>query len=145
MTLKDAENYFRQYLLSASKKSEKKLAQQFLDLLLNLEHRNLSERELQSIQDQLSAFDLDTSKPLPKKQLKKIFEEFKKYLREQFSLFTKGYYINMGVGLGTLFGISIGVVFGQEGMTMGICFGMLAGVLIGRRLELQAKALGNLL
>jgi hypothetical protein len=145
MTLKNALNYFKQYLSKTSKKSEMKLGKEFIYILHNLEERNLSERETQSIEEELSGLNLNSSEPIRKRQLSKALEQFKKHLREQLSLFTKGYYINMGVGLGSLLGVSIGVVFGQEGMTIGICFGMLAGLLIGRNLEAQAKDLGNLI
>ncbi|PTM04224.1 MAG: hypothetical protein DA405_07960 [Bacteroidetes bacterium] len=145
MTTKEALNYFNQYLSQDSKKSVQKLAKEFMDLLNNLKAKNLSEAESLLIEEELGALKLNPNEVLNRRQLKGALEQFKKQLRQNFSLFTKGYYINMGVGLGSLFGLSIGVVFGQEGISMGICFGMLAGLLVGRNLEAQSKASGNLI
>jgi hypothetical protein len=143
MTLKNALNYFKSLVSETRKKSEIKVYQDFIQIISSLEKRELSETEIQAIETELDALDLNSATAPNKRYYKKALQQFKKYLKNAFSLTTKGYYTNMGVGLGTLFGVLFGVVFlGSFERSMGISLGMLMGLLIGRHLDAQAEASG---
>ena len=147
MTLKNALNYFKSLVSETSKKSEIKVYQNFIQIISSLEKRELSETEIQAIETELDALDLNSATAHNKKYYKKALQQFKKYLKDTFSLTTKGYYTNTGVGLGTLFGVLFGVVVlgsfeRSMGISLGISLGMLIGLLIGRHLDAQAEASG---
>lgn len=149
MTLENALTYFKSLVSESSKRSEIKIYQEFNQIIANLEKRNLSETEIQSIETKLDALDLNSTTTNNKKYFNKALNQFKKYLKDTFSLTTKGYYTNMGIGLGASFGIIFGIVvlssFEQSlGISMGIALGMLVGLIIGRNLDSQAKASGKM-
>ncbi len=70
------------------------------------------------------------------------------YLKDTFSLTTKGYYTNLGMILGMAFGAAFGAVifFAFErsmGITFGISFGMIIGLIIGVYMDSRVKTTGN--
>ncbi len=146
MTLKSALDYFEILLSETSKKSETKVYHEFIHIITGLENRNLSETEMQSIEIELDALNSNSTVKNPHKTLR----QFKKYLKDTFSLTPKGYYTNLGIALGSSFGLLFGVValssFERSlGIAMGLGFGMLIGLMIGRAMDSQANAKGNLL
>ncbi len=146
MTLKNALNYFESLVSETSKKSETKVYHEFIQIITRLEKRNLSETEIQSLEIELDALNLNTTT----KNFNKVLKQFKKYLKDTFSLTPKGYYTNLGIALGSSFGLLFGVIAlsGFErsvGISLGISFGMLIGLTIGRTVDSKAEAAGNLL
>ena len=149
MTLKSALNHFESLVAGTTKKSEIKVYREFIQILSSLEKRDLSETEIQAIETELDALDLNTATAHHKKQYKKALQQFKKYLKDTLALTTKGYYTNLGVGLGMSFGVLLGVVVlgsleRSMGISLGISLGMLIGLFIGRHLDAQAEASGML-
>lgn len=147
MTLKNAVTHFKSLVAETTKKSEIKVYQEFIQILSSLEKRDLSETEIQAIEAELEALDVNSASTHSNKHYKKALQQFKKYLKDTFSLTTKGYYTNMGVGLGTSFGVLFGVVVlgsfeRSMGISLGISLGMLMGLLIGRHLDAQVEASG---
>ena len=146
MTLKNALSYFESFLSETSKKSETKVYREFIHIITGLERRDLSETDIESIEKELDALNLDSNLKISPKALRR----FKKYLKDTFSLTPKGYYTNLGIALGSSFGLLVGVIalshFERSmGISAGISFGMLIGLMIGRTKDSQAKAAGNLL
>ncbi|SDE99011.1 hypothetical protein SAMN05421636_109144 [Pricia antarctica] len=146
MTLKNALNYFESLVSEKSKKSEIKVYHEFIQIIIGLEKRNLSETEIQSIERALNALNFNT----PTENYNKVLKQFKKYLKDTFSLTPKRYYTNLGIALGSSFGLLFGVIAlsGFErsvGISLGIGFGMLIGLTIGRTMDSKAEASGNLL
>jgi len=149
MTLKNALNYFESLVSESSKKSEIKVYEEFIHIITGLEKRDLSDSEIQSIEVTLDELKLNSISTNNKKYFTKALQQFKKYLKDTFSLTTKGYYTNMGIGLGSLFGVVFGIVvlssFDRSlGISLGLTFGMVIGLIIGRYLDAQAMASGKM-
>ena len=103
MTLQDALNYFKNLESETTKMSEIKFYQKFIQVLTSLEHKYLPDSEVQSIDQELDALNINSTAAKNKKYFSSASKPFQKYLKDIFSLTTKGYYSNMGLGLGTSF------------------------------------------
>ncbi len=150
MTLKNAFNFFESLVSETIKKSEIKVYQEFIQVITGVENKNLSESEIQSIETELDSLNLKSNPENRKKHFKKALSKFEKYLKDTFSLTSKGYYTNLGVSTGAAFGVVLGVLIGERfekslGIAVGISIGMLIGVFVGRHMDSQAKATGKML
>ena len=146
MTLKNALDHFKNLESKTTKKSEIKIYRKFIQILTSLENSDLLDSEIQSIEQQLDVLQLNANTTKNKKALK----QFLKYLKDTFSLTPKGYYTNLGIGLGSSFGIIFGIVVLSNferslGISFGIALGMLIGLVIGRNLDSQAKDAGKMI
>ncbi len=149
MTLKTAHNHFKSLLSKASKKSDIKVYQEFIQIITGLENKNLSEAEIQSIEKELDTLNLNSTGINNKRFFNQALKQFKKYLKDTYSFTTKGYYTSIGIGLGSSFGVLFGIVFlrGFErslGISLGISLGMLIGLIVGYHMDLQAKVSGKI-
>jgi len=150
MTLKNAFNFFESSKAETTKKSEIKVYEKFLHMLTALKNRTFSKDEIQSIETELDRLNLESNPENRKKHLKKALSKFEKYLKDTFSLTSKGYYTERCVAYGVLFGVVAGVLIGERferslGISFGICMGLFIGAFIGRRMDSQAKAEGRML
>lgn len=150
MTLNKAINHFDELVSNTTKKSEIKIYQEFLHILQELEKRSLSESEIEELGKTLDALDLNSNTKSKKRHLNKSLQQFKKYLKDTFSLITKGYYSNLGIAFGASIGLLFGIVFLSSlerslGISLGISVGTLIGIIIASYLESQAKASGKLI
>ena len=150
MTLQEAINIFESIKTETTKKSEIKVYEKFVYVLTELKTRTFSEDEIQFIETELDRLHLKSNSENRKKYFKKALSKFEKYLKDTFSLTSKGYYIERCVGYGVLFGVVAGVLIGERferslGISFGICFGMFIGAFIGHRMDSQAEAAGNML
>ncbi|WP_341224532.1 hypothetical protein [uncultured Arcticibacterium sp.] len=148
MTLKEAKSFFENLRNESSKKSEIKIYNKFIHILTELNNRELSEEEIQSVESKLTSLDLTNEKSI--KFLKKALKDFENFLKENLSLISKGYYTGISMGLGMSFGVLFGIVFlsGLErsmGISLGICLGMFVGLLIGRNMDAKAQEEGNVI
>ncbi|MDC6390658.1 hypothetical protein PP182_18370 [Maribacter sp. PR1] len=149
MTLKKALDYFQSLVSETSKKSEIKVYKEFIRILNRLEDRDLSASEIQAIETELKRLNLDSTIAHDIKYYKKALTQFEKYLKDTFSLTTKGYYTKIGIALGMTFGLLFGVVFlsrleRSKGIALGMSLGMFIGLLIGRNLDAKALSSGNM-
>lgn len=150
MTLKNSINFFESLKTETTKKSEIKVYEKFIYNLNALKNRAFSKDEIQSIEMELASLNLKSNPQNRKKFFKKALSKFEGYLKDTFSLTSKGYYTNLSVSFGILFGVVIGVLIGERfekslGISFGICIGMFIGVFIGSRMDSKAKATGNML
>lgn len=150
MTLLNAINLFESLKTESSKKSEIKVYTQFIEILKKLENREFTIDEIQSIETELERLNLKSNPEKRKKFFSKALSKFEKYLKETFSLTSKGYYTQLGVGLGSSFGILFGIVILSSferslGIAMGISIGMIIGLIMGRSFDSQAKTAGTIL
>jgi len=150
MTLQEAYNFFESLKTETTKKYEIKVYEKFLHILSELKIREFSKDEIQSIETELDSLNLKSNPENRKKYFKKALTKFEKYLKDTFSLTSKGHYTELGASLGILFGVVAGVLIGERfekslGISLGISMGMLIGILVGRHLDSQAKAAGNML
>ena len=141
MTINNAINIFEGLKNQTQKKSELKIYKEFTEILRSLKNREMIETEIQSIETVLSQLELTILPKNKRKYFNRKLKDFKEYLKEAFSLITKGYYTTLGIGLGMTFGIAIGAsVFAQRsGITTGMIFGMFLGFIIGRYMDAEAK------
>ena len=150
MTLQEEYNFFDSLKTETTKKSEIKVYEKFLHILTELKNREFSKDEIQSIEMELDSLNLKSNPDNRKKFFKKALTKFENYLKDTFSLTSKGYYTNLSVSFGVLFGVVFGILIGERfekslGISFGICMGMFIGAFIGRRMDAQAKAAGNIL
>ena len=150
MTLQEAYIFIESLKTETTNKSETKVYNQFKTILKKLEKRELTVDEIQSIELELDSLNLKSNPENSKKFFKNALNKFENYLKETFSLTSKGYYTNLSVSLGILFGVVIGVLIGERfekslGLSFGICMGMFVGAFIGRRKDNQAETAGNVL
>jgi len=150
MTLQEAITIFESLKTETTKKSEIKVYEKFLHILTELKVREFSKDEIQSIETELGRLNLKSNPENRKKYFKKALAKFEKYLKDTFSLTSKGHYTNLYSGLGLSFGLLFGVVFLSSwerslGISMGLIGGMLIGLIIGQSMDSQAKATGKML
>jgi len=150
MTIKNAINLFKRLVSETTKKSEIKVYRDFIEILTNVEKRNLTASEVESLETELDALELNSITTNKKRHFKKALQHFKKYLKDTFSLITKGYYTALGITFGASIGLLFGILFlsGLErslGISLGISVGTFIGIIIARYLESQAKAAGKLI
>ena len=143
MTLQEAYNFFESLKIETTKQSEIKIYKKFLHILTELKSREFSKDEIQSIEAELDSLNLELNHENGKKYIKKALSKFEKYLKDRFSLTSKGYYTNIGIGLGSSFGIIFGIVFLSSlerslGISLGLIIGMLIGLTIGRSMDAKA-------
>ncbi len=62
--------------------------------------REFSKDEIQSIETELGNLSLKSNPENRKKYFKKALTKFEKYLKDTFSLTSKGYYAELGIALG---------------------------------------------
>jgi len=141
MTINNAINIFEGLKSQTQNKSELKIYKEFTEILRSLANRAMTKAEIQSIETVLSQLELTILPKNKRKYFRRKLSGFKDYLKEAFSLITKGHYTTLGTGLGMAFGIAIGTsIFGQDsGIPIGLMFGMFFGLLIGRHMDAEAK------
>lgn len=148
MTLKNALNNFERLSSETSIKSEIKIYKEFIHILSGLRNKNLPGADIDSIETELGAIDLTTPPANRKKYFKKALNQFKKYLRDSFSLIPKGYYTNMGIALGSSFGLAFGSIFSpvsemSMSISLALSIGTFIGIIVGSSLDSQVKASGK--
>jgi len=150
MTIKNAIKLFKRLVSETTKKSEIKVYRDFIEILTNVETRNLTASEVESLETELDALELNSITTNKKRHFKKALQPFKKYLKDTFSLIAKGYYTDLGITFGASTGLLFGIIFLSSlerslGISLGISVGTSIGIIIARYLESQAKASGNLI
>ena len=150
MTIQEAYNFFESLKTDTTNKSEIKVYEKFIHILSALKIRTFSNNEIQSIETELEILNLKSNPENRKKHFKKALNKFEQFLKDTFSLTSKGYYTKLGSGLGLSFGILFGVVFLSSwerslGISMGLIGGMVIGSLIGQSMDAKAKSENRLL
>ncbi|WP_339737017.1 hypothetical protein [uncultured Sunxiuqinia sp.] len=151
MTLQEAYNFFeRLRIIETTKNSEIRIYEKFLHILSELKNRDFSKVEIQSIEAELDRLNLESNPENRKKHFGKALSKFENFLKNTFSLISTGHYTKLGIGLGSSFGILLGIVFLSSierslGIALGMCIGMLIGLIIGRNMDSQAEAAGRML
>jgi len=141
MNIYEASDFLNSLIAETDKKSEIKVYQNFLGILTALKNKELTPGELSSIEGELELLKLKEYPENKKKYLKQKLNEFKKYLKAEFSFISEGYYTAIGLSLGMCFGVAPGIsVFGPEsGVGFGISLGMIIGLIIGRIIDSEAE------
>lgn len=149
MTLQKAINQFEELSTDTSSRSVRNCSKEFIRILTHLQEMGLSQDEIQAIESELDSLELIPRAGNERKVLRQALSKFRNFLKEQYSFTVKGYYTEIGIALGTSFGVVAGLVIfsGLErslGIALGISLGMFLGLLIGRSRDLEAKASGKM-
>ncbi|MBC3758344.1 hypothetical protein H7U19_08015 [Hyunsoonleella sp. SJ7] len=154
MNIDDTLELLSTLLSKTDKKSEKRIYNGFIRILSSLKKKDLTENQLQLIQEKLSSLKLKEAKGNRKKYYEKKFSEFRAFLKNEFSFTTEKYYTEKGMVYGIIFGpvigLSIGVVFDTAlgtsmGLTIGTGIGMVLGMIYGASKDAEAKKLGRII
>ena len=139
MRINETSEFLERLLSESDKKSEIKVYQSFIDILTALKNRELTQEDVKSIEEELDILKLKEYPENKKKYLRRKLNEFKKFLKDEFSLISEGYYTSIGIGM--TIGIAIGTsIFGPEsGVALGIIFGLVLGLVIGRNMDNKAE------
>ena len=150
MTLQETQNFFESLKTDTTNTSEIKIYERFLHMLSELETREFSKEEISILEMELDNLHLTSNHSNRKKYFKTALNKFETFLKNTFSLITKGYFTKRGAALGISFGIILGIVIlsGWErslGIAVGISLGMVIGLTIGKSMDAKAKTEGRVL
>ena len=148
MTLQEAYDLIDRSKRNTKNKSEIKACENFIHLLSELMNRDFSQEQILSIEIELDALHLNLIED--SRNISKAYRRFEKFLRETLYITPKGYYSNLGIATGSLFGLLIGTIFMSSferslSVGLGLSLGMLTGLLIGRHLDTLAISEGRAL
>jgi len=141
MKINATSDFFKNLLTETKEKSEIRVYKKFIAILSDLINKDLTEKPLKLIEDELETLNLNPVNR--KKYFKQKFNEFTTFLKDKLSLISEGYYTSIGISLGLCFGVAFGAAF--KNVSYGLIFGMLIGLAIGTSLDSKAKKEGKVL
>ena len=154
MTISETSALLKTFSSETEKKAEKKGYSCFIRILSSLDDKDLTEKQLQLIEEKISSLNLNTITNNRKKHFKQRLTEFKAFLKSEFSFTTEKYYTEIGMVYGMCFGTAIGVSIGVAidpvlgtslGISMGTGVGMVFGLIYGGQKDAEAKKLGKVI
>lgn len=150
MKLQQARKLLEDLKGETEKKSELKIYDQFVEVLVALNLRKFSNEEVKGIEAKLDKLEQVSQSKRKKRMVAGVLEKFETYLKDTFSLTTKKHYTKLGMGLGCAFGLLFGtVVLGSfersMGISVGAALGLAIGLTIGRSMDKKAEEEGKVL
>jgi len=154
MTINETIDFFERLLTETDLKSEIRLYKKFIAVLHDLINKSLSEIQILSIEKRFGNLQINTNPENRKKYFNKEYIEFLKYLKDEFSFVSEGYYTGIGMIFGMIFGnslgLTIGIIIGEGngiaiGLSMGTGIGMTFGLLFGATKDAEVKKQGRVL
>lgn len=152
MTINDTTKLFKNLLSQTNKKSERRIYNYFIQILDSLEKKELTNEEIDRINDKLTSLNLKEIRANRRKLYSQRLNEFKTFLKSEFSFTTEKYYAGIYMAYGMVFGSGIGLSLGTAinptwglslGMSLGTSMGMLFGMLYGTKKDAEAKKQGK--
>ena len=154
MTINDASAFFESLIAATDKKPEIRVYKKFVAVLSDLENKKFSEIQIQSIEKKLEILQIKENIEKRTKYFNQKYNELLKFLKDEFSLISEGYYTGIGMIFGMIFGnslgLTIGIIIGEGngiavGLSMGTGIGMTFGLLFGATKDAEAKKQGRVL
>ncbi len=147
MNIEETIKLFENLKIGSDNKYEIKIYKNFIAILSELKNRKLTEEQKQSIEKKLELLELNFNAENGKKYYRRKLEAFKKYLKDELSLISKGYNTAIGMSLGMCFGVALGsTIFGLSmGTSTGLVIGMIIGLAVGKSMDTQAEKEGRVL
>lgn len=151
MSLDETSQLLNTLLSQTHKKGEQKIYTCFIRIISSLKNKNLTNDQLLLIQNKLSSLNLNTTVENRRKYYNQKLNEFKTFLKKEFSFTPEKYYtqkgIGLGISLGTAIGLSIGTAINPKlgislGLSLGISIGMALGISYGAKKDADAKKQG---
>jgi hypothetical protein len=153
MNISEAYDFFNKLLTETDNNAEIKVYKKFIEIFNNLGSREFSEEQKKSIEAKIDALKLGAVSDVKVKQYKMRLNDFKKFVKEEFSLIPKGYYAALGIATGGSIGVMLGVLptfwkltFGIEtefqrslGVALGAAIGTAVGLFIGKFMDYSAE------
>lgn len=154
MNISDTSEFIKKLLSETDKKSEKKVYNCFIRILSSLKKKDLTESQMQLIQEKLSSLKLDTITENRKTYYKQKLTNFKAFLKKEFSFTTEKYYSELGIIYGMIFGSGLGLSIGvaidpalgtSMGLSIGTGIGMVLGMIYGASKDAETKKEGRVI
>lgn len=152
MNINDTTKLFKNLLSQTNKKSERRIYNYFIQILDSLEKKELTNEQIDRINDKLTSLNLKEIRANRRKLYSQRLNEFKTYLKNEFSFTTEKHYAGIYMAYGMVFGSGIGLSLGTAinpawgislGMSLGTSMGMLFGMLYGTKKDAEAKRQGK--
>jgi hypothetical protein len=147
MKIAETLDFFKNLKNVTTDKSEIKLYDKYIAILLDLNNRDLTQTQVLSIETELDSLNLKSEPDNRIKYFKKKLAEFQQFLKDKLSLVSEGYYTGIGVGTGLLVGSIFSMLFysflGAYSILIGINVGMILGSVIGSIRDAEAVKQGR--
>lgn len=143
MEIREASDKFQLFLKETDSKTEIKIYEKFIAILSDLNNRDLTNDELQAVEEKLGALSFNQNLESRKKYYRQNLKQFTLFLKEKLSLVSKGYYLAIGMSLGMCFGVAFGAAF--DNVSSGLVVGMLIGMAFGATKDSKSKKEGKVL
>ena len=141
MKINETLDYFLDLKNKTEQKAEKRIYEKFVGILSDLKHRDLTEKQLDLLETELNKLILKPETDNKKKFLELKLAVLEKFLRDNLSLVSEGYYCGYGICFGMLAGVMAQFYFGLFSMLGG----MLIGIIIGGIMDSEARKQGRVL
>lgn len=140
MKITEATTLIENYLNQTDNNSLKIIFQKYLSIFEDLQKREFSDEELNSIENKLDNLQLNSNPKNQKRYFRRKLNALTHFLMSKFSLVTKGAYLALGISLGTGFGLALGtsILGPNQGTTTGLLVGMVLGIIIGKYMDSNA-------
>ena len=140
MKLITALDHFQILSSRTDSKRERKIYQKFIAILEDLDGRELTEDQVQSIEAKLDELVLNDKSVVSRRKLNRKLSSFSSFLNDELSLVSEGYYTALGLTFGVAFGVALAPIVERFfGMPVNMGIGMMLGVLIGQYLDSKAS------
>ncbi|MFT5280130.1 MAG: hypothetical protein ACI9P8_001770 [Bacteroidia bacterium] len=140
MKISLALNHFQVLVSKADNKRERKVLKKFVGVLAGLKDRNLTEKQVLSIEKKMDDLNLNSSLAITRRKLGKKLTTFVNYLKDQLSLVTRGYYTALGLTFGVALGLClVPTLERQMGISINMGLGMILGLIVGQYLDKKAE------
>lgn len=140
MTIKQAKEFLNNVINESSERKEIKIYNKFVNVLMSIEDREFSTRQIEMIEKELTILHLNQSTRNRKKYIRKKLSLFVQYLESEYSLILEGHYAELGMKIGLVFGMALGTAIFRDsgGSSTGMCFGIFIGFIIGKYMDKEA-------
>jgi F0F1-type ATP synthase assembly protein I len=143
MGINETLNFFENLKNENAGKSEIKVYNKYIEILSDLQNRDLTATQILSIEAQLQTLNLKAETNDRKKYFDKQLSQFKKFLKDNLSLISEGHYTGCGMLFGMLVGILCQFYFGLYSMLIGMLIGMMVGLFMDSEARKQGRILNK--
>jgi hypothetical protein len=127
---------------STNSKKEIKTYNRFINMLKDIERRDLTDVDKHAIETELATINPEANTD-NFRTLKKKLNTFICFAKKKLNLTSEGHYVSLGMTLGLSIGMALGMCFGipfSEDKNLGVVFGMNIGMIIGMAIGMTIGA-----
>jgi hypothetical protein len=141
MDIKETIDFFLNLKNNSVEKTEIKVYDKYIGILSDLKNRDLTETQILSIESKLKTLIVKPETKNRKKYYIKKLTEFEKFLKDQLSLISDGYYTAYGMSFGMLIGVLLQFYVGIYSLLGGMAIGMVIGGIMDSEARKQGRVL----